>query len=49
MKRFLLTCTAAIMLQLVAGAQGFRINDGGYFNLQGVDAMAFNDYYPEGH
>ena len=49
MRKTILTCTAAIMLQLVAGAQGFRINDGGYFNLQGVDAMAFNDYYPEGH
>lgn len=34
---------------LAAQAQSFKLNDSGYFNCQGVDAMAFNDYYPEGH
>ena len=23
--------------------------DSGYFNHEGVDAMAFDDFYPEGH
>ena len=27
----------------------FRINDSGYFNKDGVDVMAFDDFYPEGH
>ncbi|MCQ2148400.1 MAG: glycoside hydrolase family 9 protein [Bacteroidales bacterium] len=30
-------------------AQSFKLNGGGYFYAGGVDAMAFNDYYPEGH
>lgn len=34
---------------IAAGAQDFRINDSGYFNHEGVDAMAFDDFYPEGH
>ena len=34
---------------LVAGAQDFRLNGSGYFNHEGVDAMAFDDFYPEGH
>ena len=38
-----------IMLCFAAGAQDFRINDSGYFNHEGVDAMAFDDFYPEGH
>ena len=37
------------MLCLAAGAQDFRLNDSGYFNHEGVDAMAFDDFYPEGH
>ena len=27
----------------------FRINDSGYFNKEGVDVMAFDDFYQEGH
>lgn len=34
---------------LSAGAQEFRLNESGYFNYEGVDAMAFDDFYPEGH
>lgn len=34
---------------LVAQAQDFRLNGSGYFNHEGVDAMAFDDFYPEGH
>ncbi len=30
-------------------AQEFRLNASGYFNKDGVDVMAFNDFYPEGH
>ena len=30
-------------------AQSFSLNSSGYFNHEGVDAMAFNDFYPEGH
>ena len=32
-----------------ASAQQFQLNTSGYFNNQGVDVMAFNDFYPEGH
>ena len=30
-------------------AQDFVLTETGYFRNHGVDAMAFNDYYPEGH
>ena len=30
-------------------AQDFVLTESGYFCNHGVDAMAFNDYYPEGH
>ena len=30
-------------------AQDFRLNASGYFQRDGVDVMAFNDFYPEGH
>lgn len=30
-------------------SQDFKLGDSGYFNCNGVDAMLFNDYYPEGH
>lgn len=33
----------------VAQAQDFSLDSRGYFNCEGVDAMAFNDFYPEGH
>lgn len=34
---------------LALSAQTFKLNESGYFNYGGVDAMSFNDYYPEGH
>ena len=30
-------------------AQDFKLLPEGYFNSQGVDVMAFSDFYPEGH
>ena len=30
-------------------AQDFTLNPSGYFNRDGVDVMAFDDFYPEGH
>ena len=30
-------------------AQDFKLNNSGYFNYEGVDAMAYDDFYPEGH
>lgn len=30
-------------------AQDFKLTSSGYFNNQGVDVMAFDDIYPEGH
>ena len=38
----------AISLAL-AGAQEFKLTESGYFKAGGVDAMAFDDVYPEGH
>ena len=30
-------------------AQSFRLDSSGYFRNKGIDVMAFNDFYPEGH
>ena len=38
-----LCCAASL------NAQDFKLNSSGYFNSGGVDVMAFNDFYPEGH
>ena len=49
MKR-LITVTASLMISVFAAvAQDFKLNNSGYFNYEGVDAMAFDDFYPEGH
>ena len=48
MKR-LLTLLAALAVSASINAQEFKINESGYFNYEGVDAMAFDDFYPEGH
>ena len=43
---------AALVLLSCPGriaAQDFRLNASGYFSRDGVDVMAFNDFYPEGH
>jgi hypothetical protein len=45
----------ALLLLLVLGPlaaaqpSGFRLNERGYFERGGVDVMAFQDFYPEGH
>ena len=53
MKRILLSAllaaSAVLLLPDSLQAQDFRLNDAGYFNRDGVDVMAFNDFYPEGH
>ena len=36
-------------IAMPAAAQQFKLNDKGYFNCEGVDVMAFDDIYPEGH
>lgn len=33
----------------ILNAQEYRLNEKGYFNYEGVDAMAFDDFYPEGY
>lgn len=52
MKR-ILTTTFLFWVLLTIYAQStstlFKLNSSGYYNYKGVDAMAFNDYYPEGH
>lgn len=40
---------AFLLSVLAVHAQEYRLNDSGYFNCEGVDAMAFDDFYPEGH
>ena len=40
---------AAILAVTSLSAQDFKLNGSGYFNHEGVDAMAFDDFYPEGH
>ena len=44
-----LFATLALLIGTDASAQTFKLGNGGYFNAGGVDVMAFNDYYPEGH
>lgn len=45
--RFPLILLSVATQQLMA--QGFVLNQQGYFNCEGVDLMAFDDFYPEGH
>ena len=40
---------AFIASTTAASGQTFQLNDRGYFNAGGVDVMAFDDIYPEGH
>ena len=58
MKKLLLTTSilfAALWVSPLVGepegvyAQSFRLTDRGYFQSGGVDVMAFDDIYPEGH
>ncbi len=56
LKRFAFTASVTALLVAAtffcpAGlrAQDFSLNSSGYFNKDGVDVMAFDDFYPEGH
>lgn len=46
--RFMLFFMMLMATQLLS-AQSFKINADGYYNAAGIDVMAFNDFYPEGH
>ena len=48
MKRILISILM-LALPILGSAQDFKLNESGYFNFEGVDAMAFDDFYPEGH
>lgn len=49
----LIVCLTALFFPAESMAKDngnlFNLNKSGYYNHKGVDAMAFNDYYPEGH
>lgn len=50
MKRFSLLCLVFALLALPqADAQKFELTPTGYLRNQGVDVIAFEDIYPEGH
>lgn len=44
-----LVSSALLLLYSGAAAQDFRLTSSGYFKNGGVDVMAFDDIYPEGH
>ena len=48
-KIFVVVLFVSALFATNAMAQGFQITKGGYFKNQGVDVMAFDDIYPEGH
>ena len=48
MKR-LITILTVLSVTVILDAQEYRLNEKGYFNYEGVDAMAFDDFYPEVH
>lgn len=47
-KKFLLTAFSLFSCALI-NAQDFKLGEKGYFSNYGVDVMAFDDIYPEGH
>jgi hypothetical protein len=49
MKKFLLPLLLLVLPALRGVCQDFRIGPEGYFRNEGVDVMAFYDFYPEGH
>lgn len=52
MKKIMRTFLAYLAIALFAvpvSAQDFKLTPSGYFNKEGVDVMAFDDIYPEGH
>lgn len=48
-KKTLLTLFCMLLAILPGIAQQFKLNSVGYFQNQGIDVMAFDDIYPEGH
>ena len=48
-KKFLVALSALLFAASIGAQAQFHINSSGYFNQDGVDVMAFNDFYPEGH
>ena len=48
-KRTVTVLALAILLPMALRGQDFKIGEGGYFRNEGVDVMAFYDFYPEGH
>lgn len=40
---------ALLTVSMALQAQSFQLMPSGYFKSQGVDVMAFDDFYPEGH
>lgn len=49
MKRFIASALLTSLICSSAAAQDFKLNSKEYFTSGGVDVMAFNDFYPEGH
>lgn len=49
MKRTFTGVAVFLAAALCAQAQNFELKDAGYFNCEGIDVMAFSDFYPEGH
>ncbi|MBO5624948.1 MAG: glycoside hydrolase family 9 protein [Prevotella sp.] len=48
LRQVIIGCAFIASTTAVSG-QTFQLNDRGYFNAGGVDVMAFDDIYPEGH
>lgn len=48
-QRINLTLTLILAFFATCMAQEFKLTPSGYFNNEGVDVMAFDDIYPEGH
>ena len=48
-KLILLIITTILPLALYSQQKGFKLNEQEYFENGGVNVMAFQDIYPEGH
>jgi endoglucanase len=48
MKKYATLCLIFCAVVLSA-QQGLRLNESGYFQMNGLDVTVFSDYYPEGH
>ena len=49
MKKLFMSVLTLLLGAAIAQAQDFQLSDKGYFQAQGVNVMAFDDIYPEGH